>query len=112
MNIGPLVSIKWKERSISICEKTEICHFVHILIILIHNIIIIIIILFHWPTAFVLHFSSKKNYTALLTESFRMSMTYLKTRTRQIANQPPPQYFLKFSFAIHYTVVLYTKEAV
>ena len=52
MNIGPLVSIKWKERSMSNCEKTEICHFVHIIIIL--------IILFLWPAAFVLHFSSKK----------------------------------------------------
>ena len=29
MNIGPLVSIKRKERSMSNCEKTEICHFVH-----------------------------------------------------------------------------------
>jgi len=33
----------------------------------------------------------RKNYTALLTESFRMSVTYLKTRTWQIANQPSPQ---------------------
>jgi len=29
MNIGPLVSIKLKERSMSNFEKTEICHFVH-----------------------------------------------------------------------------------
>ena len=28
----------------------------------------------------------QKNYTALLTESFRMSMTYFKTRSRQITN--------------------------
>jgi len=84
MNIGPLVSIKWKERSMSNYENTDICHFVHIFII--HN-----IILFHWPTAFVLHFYSTKKYTTLLTESFRMFMTYLKPHIRQIANQHSPQ---------------------
>jgi len=35
INIGPIVSIKVKERSMSNCEKTEICHFVHIIIV--HN---------------------------------------------------------------------------
>ena len=79
----------------SICEKTEICHFVHIIII--HN-----IILLSQGYSFCLPLFLEKNYTALLTESFRVSVTYLKTRTRQIANQPSPQYFSKFSFAIHY----------
>jgi len=65
--------------------KTEIFQFV---------IIIIIIILFHWPTAFDFNFYSKKNYTALLTESFRMSVTYLQTYTWQIANQPSLENFL------------------
>jgi len=66
----------------SICEKTEICHFFHI----IHN----IILLLQGYTDFFFCFTSK-NYTALLTESFRMSVTYLKTRTQQIANQPSSQ---------------------
>ena len=35
--------------------------------------------------------STRKNYTALLPESFRMSMTYLKPHIQQIANQPSPQ---------------------
>ena len=72
----------------SICEKTEICHFVHIIIIIIiiHN-----IILLSQGYSFCLPLFLEKNYTALLTESFRVSATYLKTRTRQIANQPSPQ---------------------
>ena len=41
MILGPLVSIKLKGSSMCISAKTEICHFVHIIII--HNIIIIII---------------------------------------------------------------------
>jgi len=49
---------------------------------------IIIIILFHWPTGFDFNFYFKKHYTALLTEPFRVSVTYLKTHTRQIATQP------------------------
>jgi len=50
---------------------------------------IINIILFHWPTAF----DFKKNYTALLTEFFRMSVTYLQTHISQIANQPSLENF-------------------
>jgi len=46
-----------------------------VLIIIIHN------ILFHWPTAFDFNFYSK-DYTALLTESFRVSVIYLKTHTQ------------------------------
>jgi len=67
-------------------EKNEICHFVHI-IILIHNMIIIL----SQGYSFCLTPFLEKNYTALLTESFRVSVTYLKTRTRQIANQPLSQ---------------------
>jgi len=62
-------------------------------IIIIHN---IIIILFHWPTAFDFNFYFKK-YAVLLTESFRVSVTYLKMHTQQIAiNQPSLENFLKF----------------
>ena len=43
MSIGPLVSIKWKGNSMCILDNTEICQFVHIILI-IHNIIIIIIL--------------------------------------------------------------------
>jgi len=35
-----------------------------------------------------LPFFLEKNNTALLTESFRVSATYLQMHTRQIANQP------------------------
>ena len=43
MILGPLESIKLKGSSMCISAKTEICHFVHIIIIIIiHNIIIII----------------------------------------------------------------------
>jgi len=64
----------------SICEKTEICHFVHIII---HN----ILLLSQGYSFCLLLFL----YTALLTEPFHVSVTYLKTHTRQIANQPSPQ---------------------
>jgi len=66
----------------SICEKTEICHFVHIIII--HNIIL------SQRYSFYLTLFLEKNYTALLTESFQVSVTYLKIHTRQITNQPSP----------------------
>ena len=42
MILGPLVSIKLKGSSMCISAKTEICHFVHIIII--HNNIIIILL--------------------------------------------------------------------
>ena len=35
MSIGPVVSIKWKGNSMCISDKTEICPFVHIIIIII-----------------------------------------------------------------------------
>ena len=60
------------------CEKTEICLFVHI--ITIHN----DLLFFHKDTAFAFRFSLKKTVQPLLTESFSMSTTYLKTCTRQI----------------------------
>jgi len=40
INIGPIVSIKVKERSMSICEKTEIFHFVHIHILIIIGVMV------------------------------------------------------------------------
>ena len=63
----------------SIYEKTEICHFVHIII---RNILL----------SQGYGFCPRKNYTALLTEFFHMSVTYLKSHTpqTQIANQPSP----------------------
>jgi len=82
--------------------KTEICHFVHIIII-IHN---IIIILFHWPTAFDFQLLLKKNYTAFLTESFCVSVTYLKMHTRQIANQPSLENF-QSSLTLHWKSSIY-----
>jgi len=47
-----------------------------------------------------LPFFLEKNYTALLTESFHVSVTYLQMHTRQITNQLSLENFLIFSFAI------------
>ena len=37
MILGPLVSVKLKGSSMCISTKTEICHFVHNIIIITHN---------------------------------------------------------------------------
>ena len=77
MNIGQLRS-KYKviRRSMGNCNKlTEICHFVSLFTDL-------------QPLSSTF---PQKNYASLLTESFYMSMTYLQTYTRQIANQPSPR---------------------
>jgi len=43
----------------------------------------------------------QKNYTALLIESFRVSVTYLQTHFRQIANQPSLENFLCSPSPLH-----------
>jgi len=83
-----------------ISHKTEICHFVHIIII-IHNIILSPLY------SLSLLFFLEKNYTALLTEYFRVSVTYLQTHTRQIANQPSLENFLGYPSPLHWRSSVY-----
>jgi len=57
-------------------------------------IFVLAIIIFSPLYSLSLPFFLEKNYTALLTESFHVSVTYLQTHTRQIANQPSLENFL------------------
>jgi len=49
-----------------------------------------------------------KNYAALLTESFHMSMSYWLSCSLQIAIQPLPRKFYKFFFATRPSIWFYT----
>jgi len=77
------------------------------IIIIIHIIIIIILSPLY---SLSLPFFLKKNYTALLTESFRVSVTYLQMHTRQIANQSSLENFLSSSSPLHWRSSVYWRS--
>ena len=96
INIGPLVR---KEKSMSNCEKTEVCCFVHILII--------IFITIFFPLIYSLTISLPLFLEKL---HFHVSVTHLKMCTLKIANQPLPWKYSKFHFAIILEKVPYTEK--
>jgi len=57
-----------------------------------------------------LPFFFEKNYTALLTESFYVSLIYLKMHTRQIANHPSPENFLSSPLPLHWRSSVYWRS--
>jgi len=76
--------------------------YIIIIIIIIHNIIILSPL---YSLSF--PFFLEKNYTALLTESFRVSVTYLQMHTQQIANQPSLENFLNSPLPLHWRSSVY-----
>jgi len=82
-----------------ISHKTEICHFVHIIIIILSPLY-----------SLSLPFFLEKNYTAFLTESFHVSVTYLQMHTRQIANQPSLENFISSSSPLYWRSSVYWRS--